>query len=721
MEYRYEELQYESRSLRTRSGKLLFGPAGRRLFVDYLDRAPGFTGRIDFIHKINLPEVFHVETDPPLCFDGAKAVWYPSHLHMEHATEEISFQEDKFVTEDDMAVSCQTWENRGKESITLRLCASPQQCEIRDGMGACGSGMGERGSGTEECGSGTEEIEVTTPVTAHGYRVFYLVRAAGIRFGRPFLLSPGESISFTVCAAFGNGETESPLGVRERLIRYLAEKLHLERQIGAYGRFYRDIPDFECSDQVLNKTWAYRWYILKNSWSEPDYGRLRHGVMYEGRAHKMGKTPFHPEGWEFTRLIPLSTPLHIMDMRWKGGAEMVEEMIQSLLDSQEENGEDDLFHVLAVDETGPAYANFAAWAIYQFYLLHGERKPSAHLLEGLERNLKAHDLLNGAESDGLQIERIHQRTGKEYQPSYWYFSGYPQDYKNPDTYTWLKRVDRSVYHYLNIKGLAGLYRLCGDGAKARQLEEKAEKLEEAINGKMWDEETHFYYDLHHLTDEKAMVKNIVGFYPLWAGIEGEGKEEMFQSLSRKEEFGQEAGLPSVSADCPAYSPSGGWMGQYIKGRDGCVWCGPSWPYTTGIVIDMLGKQSKKRGHSLDRLFGEQLHRYALQHFRDQDIGRPYLVEHYNPETGEPLSDEADYNHSFFIQLIMEHVLGIEVSEHEIVIDPVEIGLTHYRGGPVLIRGHELTVEYRKGESYRVVFDHNTVMEGERPAKIRIRL
>lgn len=700
MKYQYENLWYDGRSPRTRSGKLLLGPVGRRLFVDYLDRMPGFSGRIDFIHKVNLTEAFHIETSSEICFAGADAVWYPSHLHMEYETDLIRFQEEKFVTEDDMAVSCQTWENRGEENITLRLVVAPERCEVK----------------YQE-----EKIEVTTPVTPHGYRVFYIVSAKGISLDRPLILAPGEGVSFTVCAAFGNAETEKRESVWAQMVCYLSGNIYLQRQIEEYGRFYDDVPEFKCSDPVLNRTWEYRWYILKNSWAEPNYRNIRHGVMYEGRSHKMGKTPFQCEGWEFTRLIPLSTPLHIMDLRWKSNPVMVEEMIQGLLDSQAENGEDALFRVLAVDEIGSAYSNFAAWAIYQFYLLHGEKKPDVILTEGLERYIEAHERLYASEADGLQIEKIHQRTGKEYQPSYWYFSGYPADYKNPDTYTWLKRVDRSVYHYLNIKGLAGLLRMRGDEEKAELLEAKAETLSSEINEKMWDEETSFYYDLHYLTDEKAMVKNIVGFYPLWAEMEGEGKEGIFTSLYRKEEFGQEAGLPSVSADCPAYSPSGGWMGQYIKGRDGCVWCGPSWPYTTGIILDMLGKQSKKRYHSLDRLFKDQLHLYALQHFRDQDIRRPCLVEHYNPETGEALSDEIDYNHSFFIQLIMEHVLGIGVSETEISVDPLDIGLTYFKGGPVSVCGHELMVEYKKNDFFRVIFDSINVAERKKLEFVRIPL
>ena len=54
-------------------------------------------------------------------------------------------------------------------------------------------------------------------------------------------------------------------------------------------------------------------------------------------------------------------------------------------------------------------------------------------------------------------------------------------------------------------------------------EQFAGELAKDINEKTWDEETGFYYDLHHETDEKAMVKNIVGLYPYWAELSDDDK------------------------------------------------------------------------------------------------------------------------------------------------------------------------------------------------------
>ena len=54
-------LAYPERSLRTYPGKLLFGPVSERLFVECIDRKPGFCGNIDFIHKLNLDALFTME------------------------------------------------------------------------------------------------------------------------------------------------------------------------------------------------------------------------------------------------------------------------------------------------------------------------------------------------------------------------------------------------------------------------------------------------------------------------------------------------------------------------------------------------------------------------------------------------------------------------------------------------------------------------------------
>lgn len=696
MTFNSDKLSYKGRYLRTLNGKLLFGPAGERLFVDYLEKVPGFVGRIDFIHKMNLTEIFSVTVNANVDFSEADTIWYPDRLHMSYECDKLTFSEDKFITEDDIAVSCQCWNNKSDRDLYIRLACNPKLCNvIKNPDGA---------------------FQVLTPMTEYGYRAGYYLEAEKFSSEGVLVVKPGQIVEFTIAAVFGNMETEKMDSMKIKLKAYLnKDGNRLDNQIENYSHFFDDIPVFKSSSELLNKVWLYRWYILKNTYAKPNYGNFKHGVMFEGRSHKMGKKPFVSEGWEFSKLIPLTTPLHIIDMLWKSDDDLILEMVYSLIDSQDENG---LFRVMTVNEFGAPYANFAIWAIYQYYLKHGNKDFIIKIIPNIKRYIDGHIKLYSSENDNLQIERIHQRTGKEYQPSYWYFHNYPKDYLNPETYTFLKRVDRSIYHYLNLVGAAELCKVAGD-SKTSEYKKTADTLKEEINTKMWDKSSEFYYDLHYKTDEKSLVKNIVGFYPFWADITSDDKENSLNTLFDENEFATEFPFPSVSKQCPAYSPSGGWMGNYIKGRDGCVWCGPAWPYTNGIIVDALGKQSKKYNHKYDKEFTKYLRAYAQEHFRNNDLNCPYLVEHYNPETGELLSDEVDYNHSYFIHLIMSHVLGIEIHNNRLIIDPIDIGLDNFSCEQISIRGHRLDIAFDRKKGFTVTWDKKELHNSEMLTKVEI--
>lgn len=666
-------LYYKGRCLRTRAGKLLMGPTGKRLFVDYLDKVPGFCGRIDFIHKVNLTSLFRIRCSAQDNFETAETVWYPSMLTMNFENGRIRFFEIKFITYDDCAVSCQSWTNKMGVPMKISLEVQAEMCETSvDSKTGC--------------------ILLKSPKTQHGYSIGVSVKTdIGLEKG-PINLMPGESISFTAVAAVGNLETESFESIIQRSVSFFQQGVnYVERHNREYQDFFENAPQFRSSDEVLNKVWWYRWFILRHCLAEPNFGYLQGAVMYEGRSHKTTKDPFNSKGWEFSKLINLSTPLHITDMRWHSNRQLVYQMIYNMLNNVDENG---IFCSAYVDRRLHAYANYGIWAIYQLWQVDGNSDFIREILPKLKDYVSNEARIYGNESDHLQIEVKHNRTGKEYQPSYWYFHNYPQNPKDPSGYTPLKRVDRSIYHYKNVLGLAKLCKAVGDGDYAL-YERMAEDIKNDVLSKMWDEETGFFYDLHYETDQKAMVKNIVGIYPYWADITEARHLKGLELLFDEKYFNTPCPFPSVARDCKAYRPEGGWMGNFIKGRDGCVWCGPSWPYTTGIALDAIAIQSKKYGHRYDKQFAHFLREYSLQHFRDRDIAKPYLVEHYNAETGEPLSDEADYNHSFYIDLIISHVAGVNITEDGIKFDPMDVDLDYFVLENLNIRGDIYRITYRK--------------------------
>ncbi len=687
-----EELFYDKRCLRTREGKLLFGPCGDRLAVDILDPQPGFRGCIDFIHKMNITELFTVECSERLLWDEMDVMWYPTYMTMSYESEKISFRERKTIVAQDIAVSLMCWENKSDKNLRLALRSQPEG--FTDSENAIFDAQ-TIGSSETYAGILKESGELRF----------------GIRIGiatywnwsvQELIVRPKECVTLYVASAVGNlmGDMSENIDELSSRTVYFLENAQkrgaqaaFEELLADNRKFYEAAPRFICDDRAMNACWKYRWYILKNSMCRPQMGRFQGTVMYEGRDHRMRKTPLSPYGWEFSKLIPLSTPLQVTDLRWHPFHKITKEIIQSAFAAQDEDG---LILSAYVEGEQKSYANYMIYAIWQHYLVEGDKHFLEGLLPAMERYISGHEKCYGNDKDGLLIERTHALTGKEYQPSYWYFKGflelgrYPDNPKDKTYFTPLKRVDRSAYHYLNLMALSNIMRVLGKEKEKIYLD-KAQRVKKDILEKMWDSETGYFYDLHYETDEKAMVRNIVGIYPFWAQMTQEEHNDGILPLIDREAFHTGSGFSTVSKDCPVFSPDGGWKGNYFKGRNGCVWCGPSWPYTTGIALEALGLESQKRGHIFDSHFDELLTEYTGEHFRDKDWRRPYLVEHYNPISGERLSDEVDYNHSFWLDIVVRFVAGVTVEEECVKIEPLATHLSWWRLTQLQIRGHKLDI------------------------------
>lgn len=686
-------LESKNRTLRTWPGKLLLGPTGKRMFADYLDKQPGFWGRIEFIHKLNLPGLFRVvPCRGREALEAAEAVWYPSHLCMSFVQDGIAFCEDKWITWEDVAVSCQRWENHGTEALVVHL----ESCGVL-GAHPCRDGLG-----------------FTWDVNSHDMMLVGGMASEPqslCREGSVTIL-PGEAMEVRVAAAVDRRSCAGEGEMVARARAALQGEALLEKQEAAYAAWFEDIPSFQCSDPLLESVWWYRWYLMRNAYAEPDAGNFRHALFYEGRSHKVVKEELHPWGHEFSQLIPMSTPMHLLEARWKGDGRPCLEAMGSLLDSKDEDG---CFRTMMMDKFSFVFPCFGQWAIYQFLLVHDDLAQIRDMLPGLKKNVRGMWALHKNDADDLQIVYNHRRTGKEYQPAFWYFRGYPENARDETGYDWLKRVDTSVYLYMNARGMALLCRRAGD-EDAAWFEALQSRLARQILTKMWDEETGFFYGLHHETEEKARVKCIDGMYPLWAQLTDERHLPVLDALCNPEEFATGSGFATVTKRCPAYRPQGGWQGDFIKGRDGCMWNGPSWPYTTCIALDAMALQSKAHGHGYDSQFRKFFREYCWQHFRNQSLHEPYLVEHYNAETGEMLSDEVDYNHSYMIDLIIRHVVGLTPTDTGFEIDPMDMGLEGYDLDHVMLRGHEIHISYDRRTGCRVDVDGETVWKAQTPGK-----
>ncbi|HEY4108079.1 hypothetical protein, partial [Puia sp.] len=68
----------------------------------------------------------------------------------------------------------------------------------------------------------------------------------------------------------------------------------------------------------------------------------------------------------------------------------------------------------------------------------------------------------------------------------------------------------------------------------------------------------------------------------------------------------------------------------------------------------------------------------------------------DPHTGKPFLADLDYNHSSWIDLILQHVAGITPQASDsLVIDPVDMGWKSFAVKNVRYRDHNLDVEFTR--------------------------
>ncbi len=679
-----QTLNSRHRSLRTLPGRLLLGSTGARLFADYLEQTPGFVGRIDFIHKLNLPGLFYLKLSPGET-GKISNLWGPCRSRASYQAGELSLREEKFITWDDCAVMLLHWENRGKQDVQVRLKAAP-------------GWQVERARGS---------WRMSRDCATHRLRLCGVLQAADGLADGPLCLSAGSRGRLCAVMAVGEKSADEWQTLQERCLSADADALKM-RHLRREEAWYAQMPSLRCSDPWLESVWAYRCFLLRHNYAQPGMGRLRHGLFYEGRSHKLPKTEDHITGHEFSQLIPLSSPLHLTDARWKRDAHECRETILTLLENMDENG---LFPTVKIDGTGKVYGNSLVWAVWQLMLVEPDAAFAGRILPRLKMHMKGIDRVYCLPGDVLPVCRDHRMTGKEYQPAFWYFDGWPQRVDGRSEFRPLKRVDWAVYYYLNARGMAELCRMAGDSSR-QEYQGLARKIGEEILRRMWDAKTGYFYDLDEGSDRKAMTKSVTGIYPLWAGIPGVDASRLAASFLAEDTFRLGSGFASAERSCPVFSAQGGWNEYFFKGRNGCIWNGPSWPYTTGIVLDALAK-AVRQGLLAGEQWREMLHEYLLEHFRFGDLEQPYLVEHYDSITGEMLSDEPDYLHSYLIDLLIRQVAGVQPVPGGVRFAPLQTGLQAFSLDGIWIDGHRVSVSYREG-SYEAWLDGDCVFRSEDP-------
>jgi len=331
-------------------------------------------------------------------------------------------------------------------------------------------------------------------------------------------------------------------------------------------------------------------------------------------------------------------------------------------------------------------------AVQELYRIHPDKKFLQKAYNGLVKYVKYFDKERDKEGSGLYDIDNHYETGQEYMHRYLAVD------KNADKDNWgkvfrLKGVDVTVYIYELKKSLAWMAEILNRGdAEVAKWRGEVAKIKDAVLKKMWDPKEEMFFDVNPKTGKRTGVKAAICFYPYMTDIVSEMHVSgLKRHLFNPKEFWTKYPIPSSSVDDKYFSAEPEWKGK----RMNCPWNGRVWPMTNSHIVEALAQSAIRfNNRKLRAKSVELINRFVRMMFFDADSTRPNCFEHYNPFTGEPSLYRGvdDYQHSWVNDLIIKYVVGIQVEDDCIIVEPLPFSLKYVKLNRVIIRGQSVVVE-----------------------------
>jgi len=240
--------------------------------------------------------------------------------------------------------------------------------------------------------------------------------------------------------------------------------------------------------------------------------------------------------------------------------------------------------------------------------------------------------------------------------------------KYPDRGQWYgtrEGVEQTCFVLMSERAIVEIARKLGKEDIAQEYEKIVEKRIAALQKKMWDPKTKFFYTLERDTDWKVPIRTIQGFFTMTCGAATKEQAAMLvEQLQDPKQWWTRYPVPTAALDDKAFSPTG-------------YWSGDMWAPTTYLVSLGLNKYGY---HDL----AAELTRRMIDLLQTKGIN-----ERYNGITGEPLGI-VDLPMTCAVWLmIVQNIYGVQEDFRTIVI-PSEAKGRHLLCG-------KLEVKYPKND------------------------
>ena len=508
-----------------------------------------------------------------------------------------------------------------------------------------------------------------------------------------------DSLTFGACVALTREDAEQ--GLREDM---RGDAIVHARN--SWQQYFASVPYLECSDPFIQTYYWYRWYGLRlqlvsmaaNGGQAAADHKLPYACIFEGIG-------------AFRSHISYSAPCHMRESSWMHDPGIAMGSLENFIHNQvldPDSPQHGIFpgHIMLWrNERGFYHADWGAGAL-QVYNLTGDLNFVRRVYNGLAQYADYFRRVRDPEESDLYDILDQGETGQEYMSRYMAAS--------PDADKWtsfrIKGVDATCCIYSLHNTLAQFASLLGLQTDASRWRRQADRIRRAVRERMWDEESGVFKDLLLPGLSQSQYSAAVGFYPMLTDIASQKHiPAMLAALQDPLRFGTRHPVPACPVSDPMYDPSAQWRGK----RTSCPWNGRMWPMASSHVADGLANASHL-DYEAAYAFTDIFMRYLKTLFFDQDPSRPNSFEHYNPETGTPSLYRGvdDYQHSYIVDLILRHVVGIQPAPGPnggLLIDPIPLKIDSMWVEDVRVRGHRIDVRWGYGDGFVVSVDRVEVV------------
>lgn len=388
-------------------------------------------------------------SDTSLSEDSSERKQYPSHWTSEHHGDDVSIEQKKFITHNNVAVTILNMTNTSDDSLTKMLTVSSPLVDTPSE------------DGSELTGVQTARFDLTT--------MYPRLSGDGLTVDdsdltRSITLEPGESTTVKIQMGVTTEEIPESTTDYERFAQYdpnTAFSTHLDE----YNQFWHEnVPYIDIDDENIKKMSYYRTFLNRFNYLDANIpgNDFQFPVSIEG---VLG----------YNNAIQLTQPMHMQDLKY------FRDPLFSY-GNWVSSGESSKFSAFQDNPGDPnnwnnTYAQWIADEAWESYKVHGG---DLDILENLARYTEG-DIYG-------QLEKYDTEENYLVQYDWGSLTGNDADavalnWRDRDQ----DRTDQSSFNYSGARAAAEIYEILGNEEKAQEMTELADNIQQAMLDILWDD------------------------------------------------------------------------------------------------------------------------------------------------------------------------------------------------------------------------------------------